>query len=195
MKCSHCNFPATPGLARAFLVFGALVIGSATSCVVVANEPPGVLTLYQTIDGQEQSCSFDVPGPGSGTVIKLLPKRADGPCPKGDNDDSKDDSFKPHAIRIRQAPAAAKFLLTNNERCEKNDSAWIELETTRPVAALEKIGLDKITDYRGYITNSGTDSGARSLGFKLLASEGRIDQGKLSCIRITTSSGPSAGSK
>ena len=174
--------------------------------VQAAQDPQSVLTLYQTVEnGSELSCSETVPGPGTNTTAWFFPRDPER-C-QGNEQDEEDKVFKPHSIRIRNAPAAAKFILsdtkTNQHRCsQEQGSNWIELETTSPLAALEKMGLDKITDYPpGYIYNLGSDTAegapraARSKGFKLVAFQGVIDQGKLNCIEITTSAGESSGGK
>ena len=166
-----------------------------------AQDPPSVLTLYQTVDNNtELSCSADVPGTGSNTTIRFYPRKADVCQGDEDAEEDEDKIFKPHSIRIRSAPAAATFILsdkmTAQEHCSKeSDSNWIELETTRPLSSLEKLGLDKTTDYRGYITNVGSDSNARSIGFKVVDYKGVISQGSLSCVEIKTSAGATRGGK
>ncbi|RZI91583.1 MAG: hypothetical protein EOP15_00420 [Pseudomonas sp.] len=160
-----------------------------------SQDPESVLTLYQTVDNTtEISCSAVVPRAGSDTTFRFYPKEAED-C-KGEEGKI----FQPHSIRVRNAPAATTFLLSDKkatpQNCSKeSDSNWIELETTRPRSSLEKLGLDKITDYRGYITNLGSDSNARSIGFKVVDYKGVIAQGTLSCIEIKTSAGATPGSK
>lgn len=189
MKPAHTTVFANTSLRRGLLACPLLLLSVAVSLSATASEPDGALTLYQNNNNQSLPCSFAVPGTASDKVVKFLPKTA-GLCPKDDDEDADDESFKPHSIRIRNAPAAARFLLTGDNSCEKTARAWIELETTRPVASLETIGLDKITTYSGYLTNRGVDSNANTLGFKIVGHQGRIDQGTLSCIKITTSGGP-----
>lgn len=184
MKPAHRTAQVTRSFSRNLLACSALLLTAACPPGATASEPDGVLTLYQNENNQALPCTFDVPGTASDKVVKFLPKTA-GLCPKEDNE-----TFKPHSIRIRNAPAAARFLLTGDNSCEKTAKAWIELETTRPVASLETIGLDKITTFSGYITNTGTDSNANTIGFKIVGKQGRIEQGTLSCVKITTSGGP-----
>lgn len=160
-----------------------------------SQDPVSVLTLYQSLENNtEISCSVGVPQAGSDTTFRFYPKEAED-C-KGEEGKI----FQPHSIRVRNAPAAATFLLSDKKATQQNcskesDNNWIELETTRPSSSLEKLGLDKITDYRGYITNLGSDSNARSIGFKVVDYKGVIAQGTLSCIEIKTSAGVTPGSK
>ncbi|MFJ4457446.1 hypothetical protein ACIP1G_26670 [Pseudomonas sp. NPDC089392] len=147
-------------------------------------DPTPTLALYQTVDNNtEPACAFDLPGYGSGTSVKLLPKKT---CPKVE-----DKVIDPHSLRIRNVPIATRFLLTSVASCDKSEknAAWIELETTRANASLEKLGIDKLWTYSGYVTNSGLDSNAPSRGFKVTAKGDPIKQGSLSCIQVTTSAG------
>ena len=145
-------------------------------------DPIPTLALYQTVDNNtEPACSFDLPGHGSGTTVKLQPKAT---CPKVEGK-----PINPHSLRIRDVPIATRFLLTSVASCDKSEkgAAWIELETTRANASLEKLGIDKIWTYSAYLTNSGLDSNAPSRGFKVTAKGDPIQQGSLSCIQVTTS--------
>jgi|GEM_PF-1292345 len=167
-----------------------------------SQDPESVLTLYQTLkNNTESSCSAVVPRAGSDTTFRFYPKEAEGCKGEEPEEDEEDGIYRPHSIRVRNAPAATTFLLSDKiatrlKNCSKeSDSNWIELETTRPRSSLEKLGLDKITDYRGYITNLGSDSNARSIGFKVVDYKGVIAQGTLSCIEIKTSAGATPGSK
>lgn len=101
-------------------------------------DPTPLLSLYQTVDNNtEPACGFELPEAGSGTTVKLLPKKK---CPS--------EAREPHSIRIRNVPIKSTFLLTDNERCEKLDSSWVELDTSRANASLEKMGRQDL-DLRG----------------------------------------------
>lgn len=189
LRTAHCG----RHIALCLLVGCLLPLGAQAT-----QDPESVLTLYQTVDNNtELSCSDGVPRAGSDTTVRFYPREHDV-CEGNKEEDDK--IFKPHSIRIRNAPAATTFLLSDKIAFQRNcskesDSNWIELETTRPRSSLEKMGLDKITDYRGYITNLGSDSNARSIGFKVVDFKGVIAQGTLSCIEIKTSAGATLGSK
>ncbi|MFJ4433953.1 hypothetical protein ACIPZG_23775 [Pseudomonas sp. NPDC089395] len=168
-------------LTAPLLITGAVALAASNTETTHADPTP-VLALYQTVDNNtEPACAFDLPALGSGTTAKFFPKKT---CPEVE-----DDPIEPHAIRIRNMPIASKFLLTDNERCEKTDSAWVELETTRANASLEKLGIDKIWTYSGYLTNAGLDSNAPSRGFKVIARGNPIKQGELTCVTVSTSVG------
>lgn len=193
------SMPRTSTGHRARCIAFMLFIGSSIPLAAqAAQEPQGVLTLYQTVDNNtELSCSFDVPATGSDTIVRFYPRDPNGKC-KGNETDEKDKLFQPHSIRIRYAPAAARIILSDKQtsqlHCSK-DGNWIELETTRPLSSLEKMGLDNITDYTGYVTNIGSDTQARSIGFKRVDSKGIIPQGKLNCIEVKTLASVSSGGK
>lgn len=170
----------------------AIVLAFATlSSVAYASElehkQEGLITLYEDIKNQSEiSCSLPVPGEGSDDykeyqVLKLC----------------KDDELTaPSSIRIRQAPAAAQFIMSEDEDCKTVAGGnWYVLETTRSNARLEKLGIDKIGDYSGYLTNTGTDSNDPSIGFKLLRKGNRVRSEKLACISIKTSGAPASASK
>ncbi|MDH0756304.1 hypothetical protein N5C70_06100 [Pseudomonas juntendi] len=144
-------------------------------------DPTPLLSLYQTVDNNtEPACGFELPEAGSGTTVKLLPNKE---CPS--------EAREPHSIRIRNVPIKSTFLLTDNERCEKLDSSWVELDTSRANASLEKMGIDKIWTYAGrpekpgYLTNSGLDNNVPSRGFRVIGKGDPIKQGDLTCIVVT----------
>ncbi|KAF0250834.1 hypothetical protein [Pseudomonas putida] len=202
MKFANSMPHIRPPLCGRHIAFGVLIGCLLPLGAQADQDPQSVLTLYYTVDNNtELSCSTDVPRAGSDTTVKFYPKDP-GACERNEGAEEEEDKiFKPHSIRIRNAPAATTFVLsdktaTQDRNCSKeSDSNWIELETTRPNSSLEKLGIDKLTDYRGYITNAGSDSNARSIGVKMVASKGSIVRGNLSCIEITTSAGAATRSK
>ncbi|QCI11368.1 hypothetical protein E6B08_08140 [Pseudomonas putida] len=164
------------------LLLGLVAPFAIANSELTSADPKPTLALYQTVDNStEPACSFDLPVLGSGATQTLKPEQT---CPEVEGA-----PIEPHSIRIRNVPIATTFLLTDNDRCEKEGSAWIELETTRANASLEKLGIDKIWTYSSYLTNSGLDSSALSRGFKVRAKGDPIQQGKLACIKVTTSAG------
>lgn len=167
-------------LAAPLLLSGVAAFAATTTDSTQADPTP-TLALYQTADNNtEPACGLELPVAGSGTTVKLLPKKQ---CSA--------DANEPHAIRIRNVPIKSNFLLTDNERCEKANSAWVELDTSRANASLEKMGIDKIWTYAGspekpgYLTNSGLDSNAPSRGFRIIGKGDPIAQGELACIVVT----------
>ncbi|WP_156333146.1 hypothetical protein [Pseudomonas sp. NBRC 111119] len=167
-------------LAAPLLLSGVAAFAATTTDSTQADPTP-FLALYQTADNNtEPACGLALPEAGSGTTVKLLPKKQ---CSA--------DANEPHAIRIRNVPIKSNFLLTDNERCEKANSAWIELDTSRSNASLEKMGIDKLWTYAGtpekpgYLTNSGLDSNAPSRGFRIIGNGDKIVQGELACIVVT----------
>ncbi|MFF7065455.1 hypothetical protein [Pseudomonas sp. NPDC008258] len=171
-------------LAVPLLVSGVAAVAAGTTSSTLADPTP-ILALYQTVDNNtEPACGLELPEAGSGTTVKLLPKKQ---CPP--------EGRAPHSIRIRNVPIKSTFLLTDNERCEKANSAWVELDTSRSNASLEKMGIDKIWTYAGspekpgYLTNSGLDSNAPSRGFRITGRGDPIKQGQLACIVVTIAPG------
>lgn len=167
-------------LAAPLLMSGVAAFAASTTDATQANPTP-FLALYQTVDNNtEPTCGLELSETGSGIPVELIiNKRCSG------------HAIEPHAIRIRNVPVKSTFLLTDNERCEKANSAWVELDTSRDNASLEKIGIDKIWTYAGrpdkpgYLTNSGLDSSAPSRGFRVIGKGDPIKQGELACIVVT----------
>lgn len=179
---------ATSAIKQAMLIAPWFFISAASLAASTADSAEATLTpilaLYQTADnGTEPACGLELPVAGSGVTVKLRPSED---CPQ---------SIEPHAIRIRNAPIKSTFLLTDNKRCEKADSAWVELDTSRANASLEKMGIDKIWTYAGspakpgYLTNRGLDSNAPSRGFRIIGKGNPIKQGELACILVTMAPG------
>lgn len=69
------SMPRTSTGHRARCIAFMLFIGSSIPLAAqAAQEPQGVLTLYQTVDNNtELSCSFDVPATGSDTIVRFYP--------------------------------------------------------------------------------------------------------------------------
>ena len=153
-------------------------------------ELPPILTLYRTVDNNtENSCSFDLPDMGSAFPIKLYPKEA---CPrKEDEEEDEDKPFKPHSIRIHNLPIKSRVLLVDNKDGIKEGHAWIEFDTSRANASLEKMGIDKLWSYAGrpekpgYVYNKGEDNHTPSWGFRIIGKGPAIPQGELACIVVT----------
>lgn len=172
MKRSLTCSLAAPSSLQRLLVITPLFLGSALVSASPGTTPSDDLipefVLYQKVDNDtEKSCRLELPAVGSGETVNLIVPNL---CPRVDKN-----PMRPDSIRIRNVPIKSKFLLTNDPSCNKVDFAgWIELDTTRPNASLEKLGIDKILDYSGtaerpgYVYNKGIDSGADSKGFRLL---------------------------
>lgn len=174
------------------LLFSSAQVSAASLTAARDADPTPILALYQTVDNNtEPACGLELPTAGSGATVRLFPKTT---CPPVKDEDEKDKPIKPHAIRIRNMPIKSTFLLTDNDRCEKANSAWVELDTSRANASLEKMGIDKLWTYAGsaeapgYLTNSGLDSNVPSRGFRIIGKGDAIRQGELTCIVVTTAS-------
>ncbi|EKT4485048.1 hypothetical protein QEM02_005226 [Pseudomonas putida] len=181
MKHLHYRRLAVTTAIKQAMLAAPLILSGAASFAATQADPPPILALYQTVDNNtEPACGLELPEAGSGITVKLLPKQQ---CPSN--------AREPHSIRIRNVPIKSTFLLTDNERCEKTNSAWVELDTSRANASLEKIGIDKLWTYAGspekpsYLTNSGLDSNAPSRGFRVFDKGNPIKQGELACIVVT----------
>lgn len=172
MKRSLTCSLAVPSSLQRLLVITPLFLGSALVSASPGTTPSAdlipELVLYQTVENNtEKSCRLELPAVGSGETAELN-VRALCPLVEGKN-------MKPDLVRIRNVPIKSKFLLTNDPTCKKIDYlGWIELDTSKPTASLEKIGIDKILDYPGtaeqpgYVYNKGIDSQADSKGFRVL---------------------------
>lgn len=189
MKLLNRRRLATPSamkqlmLAAPVLVYGTAALGAGIADSPQADPTP-MLALYQTVDNNtEPACGLELTAIPGGLPQKLLPKKE---CPEVEGS-----VIAPHAIRIRNVPIKSTLLLTNNERCEKANSAWVELDTSRANASLEKMGIDKIWTYAGspekpgYLTNNGIDSNAPSRGFRVTGKGDPIKQGELACVVVT----------
>ncbi|MFK3910288.1 hypothetical protein ACI2KD_19870 [Pseudomonas monteilii] len=190
MKRSLTCSLAVPSSLQRLLVITPLFLGSALVSASPGTTPSDDLipefVLYQKVDNDtENSCRLELPAVGSGETAELN-VRALCPLVEGEN-------MKPHLVRIRNVPIKSKFLLTNDPTCKKIDYlGWIELDTTRPNASLEKLGIDKLWDYPGtaerpgYVYNKGIDSGAASKGFRVIGGKQPplVDNG-LRCIVVT----------
>lgn len=189
MRLLNCRRLAIPSaMKQLMLATPVLVYGTAALGAGIADspqpDPTPMLALFQTVDNNtEPSCGLDLTAIPGGLPQKLLPKKE---CAEVDGS-----VIAPHAIRIRNVPIKSTLLLTNNERCEKANSAWVELDTSRANASLEKLGIDKIWTYAGspekpgYLTNNGLDSSAPSRGFRVIGKGGPIKQGELACVVVT----------
>lgn len=138
-------------------------------------DPLPLLVLYKTVENNtEEARDYALPEYGSGTILKI--------------EVLKEELFWAQTIRIRHVPIATRILLTNSLTGDKEEGgAWVELETTRSNASLEKIGLDKISTYLGYLTNRGLDSDAPSRGFRVVDRGRAVIPGDLVIILVTTS--------
>lgn len=181
MKHLHNPRLAVTTIIKQAMLAAPLLLSGAATFAATQADPTPIIALYKTVDNTtEPACGLELPATGSGTTVKLLPKKA---CPAN--------AREPHSIRIRNVPIKSTFLLTDNERCEKANSAWVELDTSRANASLEKLGIDKIWTYAGsperpgYLTNSGLDSNAPSRGFRVIGKGNPIAQGELACIVVT----------
>ncbi|MEX5506346.1 hypothetical protein Q1J61_21405 [Pseudomonas putida] len=181
MKHLHDRRLAVTTAIKQAMLAAPLLLSGAASFAATQADPIPIIALYKTAENNtEPACGLELPETGSGGTVNLLPKKQ---CPE--------DARQPHAIRIRNVPIKSTFLLTDNDRCEKANSAWIELDTSRANASLEKIGIDKIwtnagsPERPGYLTNSGLDSNAPSRGFRIIGKGEPIKQGELTCIKVT----------
>lgn len=196
MKHLHHNcFATSPATKLAMLIVTSLLTGAGTANAATPTEikkaelVPNV-TVYRTVENNtEMRCSFDLPTTGSASTIKLFPI-AD--CPrKDDEEEDEDKPFKPHSIRIHNMPIKSKVLLTDSQLCKQEGQSWIQLDTSRANASLEKTGIDAIWTYGsnpenlGYVYNKGEDNQRPSSGFRVIGKGPAIQQGKLACIVIT----------
>ena len=171
------------------LLTGAGTAHAATPTEIKKAELVPNITVYRTVENNtEMACSFDLPTAGNASTIKLFPI-AD--CPrKDDEEEDEDKPFKPHSIRIHNMPIKSKVLLTNSQLCKQVGQSWIELDTSRANASLEKMGIDKLWSYAGspekpgYVYNKGEDNQTPSSGFRIIGKGPAIQQGKLACIVV-----------
>lgn len=189
MKRSLTYSLAVPSSLQRLLVITPLFLGSALVSASPGTTPSNdlvpALVLYQTVgNNTEKSCTLELPVVGSGETAELNVKSL---CPLVE-----DEEMVPHLIRIRNAPIKSKFLLTNDSDCKKIDHlGWIELDTSRPNASLEKLGIDKLWSYSGsaekpgYVYNKGTDSQTPSKGFRVIGKASPGADNVLQCIVVT----------
>ncbi|HEN8728645.1 TPA: hypothetical protein ACNV18_000505 [Pseudomonas putida] len=183
MKHLHERRLAVTTAIKQAMLAAPLLLSGAASFAATQADPIPMLALFHTDDnGTEPACGVELPATGSGRTVNVLPKKQ---CPEN--------ARAPYSIRIRNVPIKSTFLLTDNERCEKANSAWVELDTSRANASLEKIGIDKIWLYAGdpgvpgYLFNTGLDTNPPipSRGFRVIGKGEPIKQGELSCIKVT----------
>lgn len=177
-------FTASPATKLAILIAPLLLAGSVTATAasttdITRAELTPTIALYQTVDNStEPACSFDLPALGNPLPMKRLPKKE---CPE---------PIDPHSIRIHNMPIKSKVLLVDSADCAKEGHAWIELDTSRANASLEKMGIDKIWTYPGspekpgYVYNKGDDNNMPSSGFRVIGKGNPIKQGELACIVV-----------
>lgn len=187
MKHLHERRLAVTTAIKQAMLAAPLLLSGGASFAATQPDPIPMLALWHTVEnGTEPACGVELPAAGSGWTMDVLPKKK---CPEN--------AREPYAIRIRNVPIKSTFLLTDNERCEKANSAWVELDTSRANASLEKIGIDKIWLYAGdpgvpgYLFNTGLDTNPPipSRGFRVIGKGDPIEQGKLSCIKVTIAPG------
>lgn len=191
----HYSFATKPAKKLAMLIATSLLTGTGTTYAATPTdithaELAPILTLYRSVENSaEITCPFELPTMGSVQTIKLQPKEA---CPrKEDEDKDEDKPFKPHSIRIHNMPIKSKVLLVDSKDCTKEGHAWVELDTSRANASLEKMGIDKIWSYAGspekpgYVYNKGEDNQTPSFGFRVIGKGAAIQQGELACIVVT----------
>ncbi len=187
MKHLHERRLAVTTAIKQAMLAAPLLLSGAASFAATQADPIPMLALFHTDDnGTEPACGVELPATGSGRTVNVLPKKQ---CPEN--------ARAPYSIRIRNVPIKSTFLLTDNERCEKANSAWVELDTSRANASLEKMGIDKIWLYAGtpgapgYLYNTGLDTSPPipSRGFRVIGKGEPIKQGELSCIKVTIAPG------
>lgn len=188
-------YVASPAMKLAMLIATSLLSGAGTAYAanttdITHAELTPVITLYRQVEnGSDRPCPFELPALGSVAPIKLLPKDA---CPrKEDEDEDKDKPFKAHSIRIHNMPIKSTVLLVDSDTCTKEGHAWVELDTSRANASLEKMGIDKIWTYTGsqekpgYVYNKGEDNQTPSFGVRIIGKGNPIEPGELACIVVT----------
>ncbi|MDZ5602157.1 hypothetical protein SJI00_05120 [Pseudomonas sp. RP23018S] len=155
---------------------------ASTSEATQADITP-IISMYQG----ELACSKELPATGGLVPVQWRPKQV---CPKGGEDE--DEPFEAHSIRIRNMPIKSTVLLIDSNTCVKDGNAWIELDTSRANASLERMGVDKLWTYAGsaekpgYVYNKGDDSNAPSYGFRIIGKGNAIKPGELACVVIST---------
>lgn len=133
MKHLHERRLAVTTAIKQAMLAAPLLLSGAASFAATQADPIPMLALFHTDDnGTEPACGVELPATGSGRTVNVLPKKQ---CPEN--------ARAPYSIRIRNVPIKSTFLLTDNERCEKANSAWVELDTSRANARSKKSASTK----------------------------------------------------
>lgn len=138
---------------------------------VLANP---VINIRDRVDsgggGGGASCSMHMPGEGTGTTALMVMRTGD--CA----------GLAPRFWEINSFASATTILLTQNKDGTKtNASFWIELKTTRQMAALSD---EEVVALNAYAKNDFIEYG---IGVMVVDKHGTIARDQLGSIRVTTS--------